>query len=368
MADGPHKRVLVVSASMGAGHDNAAAELARRLTGRGHHVESANLLELPAGGQGRRLRELYDVLLRRAPLLYDGAMRFWARWPRPLETLTSLGAGPYERGLAASIRQVRPDVVVSTFNLSSQCLGRMRADGEIQVPVVTYVTDPGAHPYWVHPAVDLHLAVTPDTAVALAAMGAPHVAPAGPLVRADFLEPHDGAAARLRHDLPPTAAVALVAAGSEAYGHVEHTVRVLAGVPGLLPVVLCGRDDRLRERLERHRLGRALGWVDDVPGLMAAADVLIDNAGGLTCLEALVSGLPVVVFRPLPGHGRFNARSLHASRLAVWAQRDEDLGPAIRTLLDDADLRAAQIARGQSIVTGDVADEVLGLLASGPVA
>lgn len=362
----PSRRVLLVSASMGAGHDNAAAELARRLTGRGHVVDSVNLLELPAGGQGSRLRAFYGLLLRRAPVVYDAAMRFWARWPRPLEAVTAAGAGPYARGLAAAIERSRPDVVVSTFNLSSQCLGRMRADGRATVPIVTYVTDPGAHPYWVHPAVDLHLAVTPDTAVALAAMGARRVAATGPLVRPGFAAVADlasvGAAARRRHGLPETGALALVAAGSEAYGHVEHTVRVLSAVPGVLPVVLCGRDDRLRRRLERHRLGRPLGWVDDVPGLMAAADVLIDNAGGLTCLEALVTGLPVVVFRPLPGHGRFNARSLHASGLAVWARRDDDLGPAVRGLLDDDAARTAQVGRGRAIVTGDVADEVLRLV------
>ena len=54
----------------------------------------------------------------------------------------------------------------------------------------------------------------------------------------------------------------------------------------------------------------ALGWRDDVPDLMAAADVLVHNAGGLSCTEALVAGLPVVTYRPIPGHGRANAAVL----------------------------------------------------------
>ena len=362
--DGVSRRVLIVSASMGAGHLNATAELARRLRGRGHHVESADLLEITPGGKGRRLRTTYDVLLRRGPAVYDLAMRFWARWPRPLEALTGAFAGDYERALAAAVERVRPDVVVSTYNLSSQCLGRMKAAGRIDLPLVTYVTDPGAHPYWVHSDVDLHLAVTPDTAVALAAMGARHVSATGPLVRPEFLSPREREQARARFDLPDPATIALIAAGSEAYGHVEHTVRVLSAVPGVLPVVLCGRDERLRHRLERRRLSRPLGWVEDVPELMAAADVLIDNAGGLTCLEALASGLPVVVFRPLPGHGRFNAAYLDAAGLASWARTDAGLGSAVHRLLDDPEHRHHQVARGRAIMTGDVADEVLRLLPS----
>ena len=35
-----------------------------------------------------------------------------------------------------------------------------------------------------------------------------------------------------------------------------------------------------------------LGWTDDMAGLMAACDVMVENAGGLTSLEAMAAGLP----------------------------------------------------------------------------
>ena len=50
---------------------------------------------------------------------------------------------------------------------------------------------------------------------------------------------------------------------------------------------------------------------------MAAADALVDNAGGLMCWEAQAAGLPVILYRPLPGHGRFNARALESAGRAV---------------------------------------------------
>lgn len=359
------RRLLVVTASMGAGHTNAAAELARRLRERGHAVRTVDVLTVGGDGQGERLRRLYDRILRSAPWLYDTAMRVWARWPEPLELLTRAGAGPYEEGLAREVRRFRPDAVVSVFNLSSQCLGRLKAAGRIDVPVATYVTDPGAHPYWVHPAVDLHMVVTPGTAPVLVGYGARNVLVTGPLVRPAFGAARDGAAERRRFGLPAGGStVALVAAGSEAVGQVERTVRALAALPGVLPVVLCGTDDALRRRLAAEGCGRPLGWVDDVPGLMAAADVLIDNAGGLTCLEALVSGLPVVVYRPLPGHGRFNAASLAASGLARWARSDAELATELHRLGTDPATRARRVAHGRALgsMPVDVADAVLGLL------
>lgn len=321
----PPRRVLIVSASMGAGHHGAADELVRRLQQRGHVAERIDVLGLGRPGQGVRLRRTYAFLLRRLPWVYDAAMRFWARWPRPLERLISRNARPFEDGLLAEVERFDPDVVVSVYNLASQALGRLRASGLLHVPVVTYLTDPGAHPYWVHPAVDLHLAVLEPAARALSTWGAPRTAVVAPLVRECFTHGRFPRGARHRTASSSPRVVALVSAGSWAAGGVERTVEALARSGTILPVVLCGRNDGLRRRLSRSGSCVAVGWTDAVPGLMAKADVFVDNAGGLTCWEALAVGLPVVIFRPLPGHGRFNARALESAGLAARARTAREL-------------------------------------------
>src|SRR5206468_2436809 len=58
-----------------------------------------------------------------------------------------------------------------------------------------------------------------------------------------------------------------------------------------------------------------LGFTHRMPELMAASDVLVQNAGGLTCLEAFGAGLPVVMFDPLPGHGEDNCRLMRCAGL-----------------------------------------------------
>ena len=354
-------RVLVISASMGAGHHRAAQELERRLFAGGHEVRLVDILELPEHGQGRRLRRVYGTVLKLGPFLYDGWMRLWARYPRLIGALTASGSRPYERGLLRAVADFQPDVIVSTYNLASQAIARLKKSGRLDVPVATYVTDPGAHPYWIAPAIELHLAVTPATADALASIGAAHVVASGPLVGPEFFEDRDRSEARRRFGLPADAIVVLINAGSWGVGHVEHTAEVIAADPNFVPVTLCGYDDGLFRRLERRGLGRPLHWTDEVPELMAAADVLVDNAGGLTCLEALASGLPVMMFRPLPGHGRFNAATLERAGLASYVRSDDELIPAITALLTNDTRRARQVAAGRAIVTGDVAAEVLKL-------
>jgi UDP-N-acetylglucosamine:LPS N-acetylglucosamine transferase len=69
----------------------------------------------------------------------------------------------------------------------------------------------------------------------------------------------------------------------------------------------------------------SLGWVSDMAALMAASDVVVQNAGGLTSLEARQSGLPVVTYRSLPGHGTTNNRGLVEAGWATWARDPGEL-------------------------------------------
>ena len=62
-----------------------------------------------------------------------------------------------------------------------------------------------------------------------------------------------------------------------------------------------------------------------MPALMAACDVLVANAGGLTCLEAFAAGLPVVMFDPLPGHGEDNSRHMERAGMVTGTATARDL-------------------------------------------
>jgi UDP-N-acetylglucosamine:LPS N-acetylglucosamine transferase len=207
----------------------------------------------------------------------------------------------------------------------------------------------------VHPAVDQHVTVTRATAEqGLADYGFPMVA-GGPLVPARFAEPVPGTERRglaaelgLAGDRP----VALLVAGSLGIGDVLTTVREVAGA-GVVPLVLCGRNEGLRRRVARVPGAVALGWRSDVHVLLQVADVLVQNAGGLSFTEALVAGLPAVTYRAIPGHGRANAAVLDRAGLAPWVRTAAELPAALE--------RAAASGRRPAAL-GDPTDAILSLL------
>ncbi|NEC97509.1 galactosyldiacylglycerol synthase, partial [Streptomyces albidoflavus] len=99
-----------------------------------------------------------------------------------------------------------------------------------------------------------------------------------------------------------------------------------------------------------------LGWTDDMAGLMGAARLLVDNAAGQTAVQALAAGVPVLAWRPLPGHGRDGARSMAAAGLSTYAHDPDDLLAGVRRLLRPGPVRTGQVERGRAAFVADAAE------------
>ncbi|MGI8777226.1 MAG: MGDG synthase family glycosyltransferase [Acidimicrobiales bacterium] len=179
--------VLIVSASMGAGHDGAARELSRRLRAGGHRVTVVDYLAAVPLRLGPVVRSSYKWQLRLAPSTYEASYQTWVDKPSqagPLATALSAVTGP---ALRRWVTQARPDVIVSTYPLCSLVLGRDRLRGRLAMPVATFITDFAVHPLWTHPGVDLHLTVHPQAAADAQRLSGRAGAAPGPLVPKRFM-------------------------------------------------------------------------------------------------------------------------------------------------------------------------------------
>jgi UDP-N-acetylglucosamine:LPS N-acetylglucosamine transferase len=360
--------VLIISASMGAGHDGAAYELQRRLEAQGIEVRVVDYLKMIPLRLGGFVRWTYLFQLQRLAWTYDLTYQAFNRG------IGVLLWGPVVRGMSLAtrralkreLRRSRPDAVVSTYPLASLVLGRMRKKRWLRVPVATYLTDFAVHPLWVHPGIDLHLAVSPVSAATAAKRGGKTNVASGPLVGEQFREmvPDRNDARRLLGIEPHERAV-LVVAGSWGVGDVPKTVAAITGAGEQFhPIVVCGKDEKLRESLlARGEGGTVLGWTDDMPVLMAAADALVENAGGLSAMEAFAAGLPVISFQPIAGHGKDNAKYMAISGVSRYARDDRELAEALTEATTPGKARDDMIVAGRGLFAGDPADDVIDLAA-----
>jgi processive 1,2-diacylglycerol beta-glucosyltransferase len=143
-------------------------------------------------------------------------------------------------------------------------------------------------------------------------------------------------------------------------GPIAAIVAALGARPEL-PValeVVCGRNTRLKAEVEALARGlkvpvRAHGFVNTVPQLMAAADLVVTKPGGLTTTEALATGRPMLLFEAMPGQeagiAEYFGRAGAALEIAA-----ENAADTLGRLLGDPALmqglvtRARELARPQA--------------------
>lgn len=331
----PPARVVVVSGSVGAGHDGVANELARRLRERGDDVFVVDQLVGFAAWARFLLGAGYLLLLRTAPVLYDATCWVVER-SRLVQRIADTVCRTSERWLLEVAREC--DLIVATYPPACRALGHLRATGRLEVPVIGYLTDPGPNFLWVHPGLDRHFTAGEHTAAEVIERYGVDAEAVGPLVAPRFREmshPSARASARrhVRGELGLAAddVVALLLLGSLGIGGVKRAAQALAAA-GIRPIVLCARNERLRRRLNQLPGVLALGWRDDMATLIAASDVVVNNAGGLSLTESFVVGVPAVTYTAVAGHGKANARSLQRGGLAPWASSLEELVAQVTAL------------------------------------
>ncbi|MFU8852864.1 wax ester/triacylglycerol synthase domain-containing protein [Micromonospora sp. SL1-18] len=334
------RRVLVVSADIGGGHDATGRALAERALTLwpGSRVGWVDTLDVMGPGVGRLFRRTYLTNVAATPWLYEF---FWAsiwryRWfATASKWFTGAWAG---RRLAPVVEGFDPDLIVSSYPLGSAGLAWLRRRRGLGVPIGAWVCDFAPHPSWVYPDLDLDLVVHP-AALPVAAVAAPGVrlgVCAPPVL--DRFHPGDRAEAGRRCGLDPTREAVVVACGSYGFGHVEEAIRALVGIGDAIQVVaVCGRNERLVAQLAALRLpsDRLLvrRWVDDMPTLLRAARLVVTNAGGATALEAWATGTPIVMYRPIAAHGMANASLMAAAGLAETARSPNALVACVRSRL-----------------------------------
>ena len=99
---------------------------------------------------------------------------------------------------------------------------------------------------------------------------------------------------------------------------------------------------------------------------MAAADLLVGKAGGLTTSEALARGLPMAIIEPIPGQEERNADYLLEAGAAIRCNNLPAAAWKIAKLLDDvkrlAGMKEAARTAGRPKAAADIAEDALGLL------
>jgi processive 1,2-diacylglycerol beta-glucosyltransferase len=362
-------RIAILHASSGTGHMAAAKAVAGSLAALEPRatVREVDALLFASRFYQRAYGRGYDLLAARAPRIWGALYRSWELAPfrrgtaavRLLDRLNLLR-------LAKVVKQEQPDAVLCTHFLPVEALAPAPGRQPLGAPLYCVITDFVAHPFWALSNVDRYFVATDQVAAELARNGVARdrIVVTGIPVDSRFNKMMGRDAARVKLELPADRGIVLVMGGGSGVGPISALVERLTTLPSRpLVVALCGNNEHLRDELddlpatEAGNL-RAVGFTREIDAWMEAADVLVGKAGGLTCSEALIKGLPMVVFRPTPGQEVRNALYLESGGAAIHAESLDDVGNAVDRWLRDPAARARACAHALALAKPEAVEAI----------
>ncbi|BFV61083.1 galactosyldiacylglycerol synthase [Kitasatospora sp. CMC57] len=302
----PH--ALLISGSLGQGHDVMAQACADSLHERGWTTRTVDAMAL-LGPRGSAVGEGLFRWLLDLPGVYD-AFHFAAL--RPGTRVALLAEAAARARLVPRLREVLAEqpteLVVSVFATATAAVNRLRGSLPDTVHLVL-CTDVTPHRLWVQDGTDLFL-VTSEVAACAVRRYRPEAAieVVAPPLRSAFYRPPGRDRARDELGIPAEVPCVLLMSGAWGLGPIARTAEALAEAgPHVLAVA--GRNQELESRLRsaaRRQPGlHVFGYTDRIPALMAAADLVVTSSGD-TCSEARAIGRRLLLLDVVQGHGRDN--------------------------------------------------------------
>jgi len=374
------RKVLLLSASAGAGHVRAAEAIEKAFneakdagSREVHHIDVLNYTN-------KLFRHLYSKayidLVNKMPevpgWMYDKLDKPWKNERRRL-ALDKLNTRPFVKLL----RKYQPDLIVCTHFLPAEIVSWLKAKERLSSRQVIIVTDFDVHAMWLVHHYEHYFVALEEARVYLEALGIP---PAKITVTGIPIDPvfgvrKDKQEMRAKHGLAPDRTTILLSAGGFGVGSVDALVSSLLPLQNRAQIVaICGRNEELKKRLSRLAARiksdatvtlKPFGYTKEMDELMTASDLVIGKPGGLTTSEALAKGLVFVIVNPIPGQEERNSDHLLEAAVAIRSNNLPTLSYKLDRLLADPQRFKAMQANSRRMGRPNAAKEIVEDLLAG---
>ncbi|NPV87995.1 hypothetical protein HPY42_00495 [Coprothermobacteraceae bacterium] len=327
-------KALVAYASVGSGHETTAAAIAESLALRNIDYQLVDFLKVMPRPIQFVVKDAYLQMIKYIPGLYDLFYNFSKEVneeeARNLGSIIQVGAYPFIRGL---FKEGRYDIVISTMPLVSIALSYAKSRARRNPVLVDVITDFHVLSLFFTPNIDFHTVHHEDMFdyIGEDLLAKERILPLGIPVKRLFAAPTPKEEARQLLALSEEEAVVLIAGGGFGLNKPKDVAMYLSRRTYRKKVTfaaIMGKAFHGREIIDDAETGNRVilqGWTDDMHLYMSAADGMITKAGGATIAEAACIGVPLILFRPLPGQERVNAAFLLSKGAAVQTRDLDEL-------------------------------------------
>jgi len=338
----PCNKVLYISAPVGSGHVRAAKAVGLAMRGLDAEVtvDYADFFHFFSPYIGQTILKSYFAILDVFPQLY-GKMYGWGNTSPLALKGQELVNGYLAERIYRYIKQTSPSAIVCTHATPAGLTAYLIKKAGLAIPVFGVVTDFTIHRLWVYPELTGYFVANETMREMLAVHGVGHEKSfaLGIPVDQKFSLIYSKEKARTSLSLSQDRKTVLLMGGGAGVMPMTKIIRACDDTGLSLTILaVAGNNRSLYRQLEKTKQQlkncelKIYGYVDNVHELMAVSDLLISKPGGMTSAEALSLGLPMLIYRPIPGQEEANTRYLIEKKAALKAGSLEEVQVILQTL------------------------------------
>lgn len=361
------KKVLIMSASTGGGHNRAARAIKEELESRtidnmSIECKIVDSLKLVNNTMDKVISRGYEKSALYTPKAYGSVYRFSettiaSKNEFKTNPLTSLMARKFKHLLNEST----PDLIIGTHPFPMIALSTLKKNNNIHSlsrsesfykstkvdipPMISVLTDYTTHSTWIQNEIDYYIVGHEYVKELLVYEGvdSEKVKAFGIPVEKSFLSHRDRETVLTELGLSPEKLTVLLMGGSFGAGNIKETLEDLIAIDRDFQIlVITGRNEHLKDKLSKmldstiHNKNICLlGYTNKMNDILASIDVLISKPGGLTTTEALLNDVPMIVPYFIPGQEEENLDFLTNCGAALRTTKKYSLPVLLKVLIDD---------------------------------
>lgn len=332
------KKVLILTASTGEGHNQAANSISENFESRGYEVIKNDFLKSSSKMLDSIFVKGYEILASIFPKIYGISYKLT---DRPLNNkIMSLIFLFTKRKILNIINDINPDVILLTHPYAVSLIGSLKRKG-LNIPIISIVTDFKAHSTYIDDSIDIYITGSEFTKDSLIEKGidSKKIFPYGIPVKDEFLSKVPGILSTKDKDYFNI----LLMSGSMGLKNISYVLKELLNNPHKLRItVVCGNNKELKDKLSTEYKNRIkgkklhiLGFSNDISSLMDYSDLIITKPGGLTITEAINKTLPIIIPFCIPGQEMQNTEFLTSNGYALYVDNLLELNLTVDKLIDN---------------------------------
>ncbi|WP_232699760.1 MGDG synthase family glycosyltransferase [Brevibacillus daliensis] len=333
------KRILIFSASIGNGHNQAARAIQEELSNLGYASMIIDTLEYISPTFHKILLEGFTSLLKLSPSVW-GKIYHNTEKTRVFD-MNVIFNKMLANNLKKLIASVEPDGFIATHPFASCMLSILKGRNNWKEPIYTVITDYTIHPSWVNHHITNYFIASDQLFYLVDLYKQDHqkFIPTGIPIMQKYRQELDREALLEKFQIKPEQKVLLLSGGGLGLGPMERVLEGLDGIKQPLKIfVLTGINEKLYRNVNSHTYSQevvARKYIDNFHEYLEVSDAIVSKSGGLTTAEVMSKQVPMIIFNPLPGQEERNSHFLLNNSCAIHATESQDLIYSIEQLLSD---------------------------------